>query len=121
MQDNALPPPAQEPARFGAPLACQAALATLALLATLLPLTSHAALYVPLGEAGGAGAFRWLRAADASLIRQGPLPGSLLVRLGARAAPLRLLDDGALLLAVPEFLCGAPSREPSVSSSTRTP
>ncbi|MCJ2181623.1 hypothetical protein MTR62_02700 [Novosphingobium sp. 1949] len=103
--------------RLPGPLAIQAMIALCVLLAALSPVAGGAALYLPLGATRPAQTIAWSRAHGASLIGPGPTAGSFYVRVPSGPLFAAALRDGAVLLAVPEALCGAPDPQQTAKPS----
>ncbi len=71
----------------------------------LTPASGGIALYVSPGN-GSAAPFQWAHDVRAGVIARGPWPGSVFVRVPSARATLAALRQGALLISVPEALCG---------------
>lgn len=87
-------------------LRVQGVLVLAALLVSLAPTPGAAAIYVPLTEAAHAHGAAWVRSRGGTLLGAGPLPGSLLIRGQISVDILSAAAQGALLLSVPDPLCG---------------
>lgn len=89
-----------------APLMLQGIIAAAVLAIALSPAKGGAALYLPLigGETGGT--VRWSRAHGADLLASGPYDGAMFLRVPDGSLGLAAIRRGALLIAVPESLCG---------------
>lgn len=80
------------------------------MLAVLTPARGGAALYVPLAGGKVSAGADWARTHHAPLLGAGPWRGAWLVRVpDTGGAALSALGRGALLVAVPESLCGKSS------------
>ena len=88
-------------------LRVQGVLVLAALAFSLAPASGSAAIYLPLTEAARAHAAVWARSHGGTLLGVGPLPGSLLIRGQSSADILSAAAQGALLLSVPDPLCGS--------------
>ncbi|MEJ5976367.1 hypothetical protein WG901_06960 [Novosphingobium sp. PS1R-30] len=95
-------------------LGAQAAVVPAILVFCQSPAPGEAALYLPLHAASQAQSVAWTRNHGGRLLGRGPLPGSLLIQAEASGLALAAAADGALLLSVPNPLCGAsaPSDKP---------
>ncbi|RZK02893.1 MAG: hypothetical protein EOO76_04930 [Novosphingobium sp.] len=95
-------------------LAVQAAIVLAVLVVCQSPAAGEPGLYVPLHAASQAQSVAWTRNHGGRLLGRGPLPGSLLIQAEASGLALAAAADGALLLSVPNPLCGAsaPSDKP---------
>lgn len=80
---------------------------------TLWPRVGQPALLMPLGGVGTARMTTWARAHDLPLLGTGRVPGSVVVRIGAKASGLAALRSGALLLAAPGLSCAPAPHSPS--------
>lgn len=92
------------------PLALQGFVATGVLLMALSPVDGGTALYLPIGARSAAGTIAWARAQGAALLAPGPYRGAFFLRLPGHNVSGAALRSGALLFAVPEFLCGTPPK-----------
>ena len=92
------------------PMAVQALLALGVLLIALSPASRGTALYLPLTATSPARTVAWSRTHGAALVAPGPYRGSFFVRVPADNLTGEALQNGALLFAVPEFLCGSPAQ-----------
>ncbi|WP_395332635.1 hypothetical protein WBP06_05465 [Novosphingobium sp. BL-8H] len=97
-------------------LALQGLIALAVMAFALTPARGGAALYLPIGG-NPAGAVDWARHEHAGYLAAGPYTGAAFVRVPSPAATLSALREGALLLAVPESLCGTSPRNNPASSS----
>lgn len=111
-------PPPRRLLRAPTAIALQGALAACAMLAVLTPARGGAALYVPLAGGKVSAGAEWAQAHNAPLLGAGPWRGAWLVRVPDTAsATLSAIGHGALLVAVPDALCGpSPSRLPAGTS-----
>ena len=89
------------------PLALQGLVALVALMFALSPMRGGTAIYLPMYDAGIANTIAWSRDHGASLISPGPYDGAFIMRTGAQTSTTAALSHGALLISVPEFLCGS--------------
>ncbi len=99
------------------PLTLQAILALIILLIALTPATSGTALYLPLGPASAARTIAWSQAHGARLLGAGPYQGAFFLHVPGKNLSGAALGNGAVLLSVPEFLCGAPAPEKMATAS----
>ena len=91
-------------------LGAQVLAAMVVLVAGLGPAGDGMALYVPLRHSSQSEVIDWTAKHDASLVGAGPLPGSLVIRTSDSANFLSAAADGAILVAMPGFLCGETSK-----------
>lgn len=91
------------------PLAIQGVLAATAMIFVTSPAHGGAAVFLPLDGSGSAKAIAWSQANGAKLIAPGPYDGSFIVRAPQTGGPLAAMRARALLISVPEFLCGTPT------------
>ncbi len=86
-------------------------MATLVLALSLTPARGGTALMLPLSfRATPALSLAWARAHGAAVIGSGPYAGSLLLRLPPSTSTADALSHGAVMLSLPEALCGADRR-----------
>ncbi len=94
------------------PLTLQALIALCVLLFALSPATGGTALYLPFGPDTSARTVAWSRAHGANLVAPGPYSGAFFLQIPSGNLTGAALSNGALLISVPEFLCGSkPPRE----------
>lgn len=93
------------------PLAVQGVVALAALVFALSPAQGGTALYLPLAGGDMASAVAWSRDNGARLLAPGPYDGAFIIRVNAGEDSLAAYSSGALLISVPEFLCGGPETE----------
>lgn len=93
----------------------QAGLAVIVAALSLSP-ASGTAVYLPLDGSGSVGAIAWSRGHGARLLAPGPYEGSYIMRVSPGTTTAAALADGALLIAVPELLCGAAVRQKKAQS-----
>lgn len=89
-------------------LAAQASVILIGMGLTLTPVPGETALYMPLFKTSEAQMLQWSEAHGLKLANRGPLDGTLLVTGSDLRGALQALGDGALLIAAPSALCGAP-------------
>ncbi|MCJ2177379.1 hypothetical protein [Novosphingobium album (ex Hu et al. 2023)] len=89
------------------PLALQGFVVLAALVFALSPVHGGTAIYLPVAGGGMTNTIEWSREHGASLIAPGPYEGAFIVRTGAQVNITAALSNGALLISVPEFLCGS--------------
>ncbi|WP_156135452.1 hypothetical protein [Novosphingobium malaysiense] len=97
------------------PLALQGIIAVIALAFALSPARGGTALFLPFGG-GTANAIAWSRENDARLLAPGPYRGAFIIRVNGGSDTLAAFSSGALLISVPEFLCGRPETETAKTS-----
>ena len=88
------------------PLALQGMIAAGVIAISLSPAGGGPAVFLPFDGGGMAQAVSWSRAHQAEIVAEGPYQGSLVLRVPPGPAAMDALRSGALLIAVPEFLCG---------------
>ncbi|GGN44661.1 MAG: hypothetical protein CMH85_08260 [Novosphingobium sp.] len=98
------------------PLALQGVVAVIALAFALSPAHGGTALYLPLDGSDTANAVAWSRQNGARLLAPGPYDGAFIIRVNASKDALSAYSSGALLISVPEFLCGGPETETAKTS-----
>jgi len=105
---NHAPKPSRQ--RFvPSPLLLQGLIAAAVMAVALSPAQGGAALYLPLPGGAAGATVGWSRAHGAELLGSGPYQGALFLRVPDGSLGFAALRRGALLIAVPESLCGAPA------------
>ncbi len=95
-------------------IAINAAAVTAAfVLVALVPGEGQAALYLPLAPAGPGSPAGWAVNRGASLLANGPVAGSVLLRVPPGGLTLAALARPGLLIAVPAPLCGPAAARPT--------
>lgn len=89
------------------PLVLQGMLAAVVFLFALTPSTGGTALYLPLAPARPAQTLAWSQAHGARPLAAGPYAGAFFLHVPSSQLTASALRDGALLVSVPEFLCGS--------------
>lgn len=92
------------------PLATQGIIAAIVMTAAMTPATGGAALYLPLMGNDKTTAISWSQAHHAELVGPGPYEGAFILRIPSGSLAVEALKQGALLISVPEFLCGSPKQ-----------
>ena len=95
---------------FRGALAVQGLIALAVIVFVLTPAQGGMALYLPLA-ALPTSKLAWSRTEHTDYLAAGPYAGTAFVRVTSPAATLTALRHGALLIAVPASLCGAPPRD----------
>ncbi|CDO37656.1 MULTISPECIES: hypothetical protein [Novosphingobium] len=90
------------------PLALQGIVAGLVLIVALSPSEGGAAIYLPFDGSGAARTVAWSRERGAEVVARGPYEGAFILRIPQGHHAMEALRQGALLISVPEFLCGSP-------------
>lgn len=78
------------------------------MLVALSPAEGGAAIYLPLDGSGAAHTVAWSRQRGAEVVAPGPYEGAFILRIPQDHLAMEALKQGALLISVPEFLCGSP-------------
>ena len=70
------------------------------------PAPGAPALFLPLVGTSPAEGIAWARGHGSDLLGPGPIPGSLMIRSPGPSLSLSAAAEGALLLSIPDPLCG---------------